>query len=98
MIEEQIGENLCCFFDQAVKPTAGNNLKVSFEDADHKTPTSMETNFLHKCESTANTSHLLWDWSTVKDMDILFLALSIVFMVQTSHTGRCRQRKGLFNF
>jgi len=45
-------------------------------------PTSMEINFLHKSESTTITSRLLWDWPTVKDMDILH-ALSIAFMVQT---------------
>jgi len=43
----------------------------------------MEINFLHKTESTTNTNHLC-DWPTVKDMDILFDALSIFFMVQTS--------------
>jgi len=43
----------------------------------------MEINFLQKSESTTITSHLLWDSSTVKDMDILFHALSIAFMVQT---------------
>jgi len=43
----------------------------------------MEINFLHKIEDKTNTSHL-WDWLTVKDTDILFHALSIVFMVQTS--------------
>jgi len=44
----------------------------------------MEINFLHKIEDTTNTSHLLWDRLTMKDMDILFHALSIVFMVETS--------------
>ena len=57
--------------------------KVFFEDVDDKTPASMEINFLHISESTTITSHLLWDWPTVKDMDILFHALSIVLMVQT---------------
>jgi len=51
-------------------------------DVNGKTPTSMEINFLHKSESTTITSRL-WDWPTVKDMDILFHALSIAFMVQT---------------
>jgi len=37
----------------------------------------MNINFLHKTDSTTITSRLLWDWSTVKDMDILFHALSI---------------------
>jgi len=55
-----------------------------FEDVNGETPTGMEINFLHKIEDTTNTSHLLWDWLTVKDIDILFHALSIVFMVQTS--------------
>jgi len=44
----------------------------------------MEIYFLHKSESATNTSRLLWDWRIVKDMDILFHAISIVFMVQTS--------------
>jgi len=43
----------------------------------------MEINFLHKSESTTFTSRLLWVWPTVKDLDILFHALSIAFMVQT---------------
>jgi len=38
--------------------------------------------FLHKIESTTNTSRLLWDRPTLKDMDILFYALGMVFMVQ----------------
>jgi len=60
-------------------------LKVFFEDedVDDQTVTRMEINFLQKSESTTITSHLLWDSSTVKDMDILFHALSIAFMVQT---------------
>jgi len=43
----------------------------------------MELNFLHKSESTTIASRLLWDSPTVKDMDIIFHALSIAFMVQT---------------
>ena len=66
------------------KPTIENNLKVFFENVDDKTPASMEIYFLHKSESATNTSRLLWDWRIVKDMDILFHAISIVFMVQTS--------------
>jgi len=50
---------------------------------DDETPTSMEINFLHKSENTTITSRLLWDWPTVEDMDILFHALSIAFMIQT---------------
>ena len=57
--------------------------KIFFEDVDDKTATSMEINFLHKSESTTITSRLLWNWPTLKDMDILFHALSIAFMVQT---------------
>jgi len=74
---------MCAVFDQASKPTTGNNFRNFFEDVDDETPTSMEINFLHNIKSTINTSRL-WDWPTVKDMDILFYALSIVFMVQTS--------------
>jgi len=57
--------------------------KVFFEDVDDTTPTSMEINFLHKSESATITCRLFWDWPTVKDMGILFHALSIAFMVQT---------------
>jgi len=60
----------------------GTTLKSFLEDVNDKTP-SIEINFLHISESTTITSHLLWDWPTVKDMDILFHALSIVLMVQT---------------
>ena len=42
----------------------------------------MKINFLHQSESTSITSRL-WDWPTVKDMDTLFHALSMAFMVQT---------------
>ena len=38
--------------------------------------------FFHVSESTTITSRL-WDWPTVKDMDILFRALSIAVMLQT---------------
>jgi len=58
--------------------------KVFFEHVSDETPTSMEMNFLHKIVSTTNTSDLLWDWPTVKYMDILFCALSIIFMFQIS--------------
>ena len=57
--------------------------KFFFEDVDDKTQTSLEINFMHKSESTTITSRLLWYGPTVKDMDILFHALSIAFMVQT---------------
>jgi len=57
---------------------------VFFEDVNDETPTSMEINFSHKIETTSNTSCLLWDWPSVKDMDILIYALSIAFRVQTS--------------
>jgi len=55
-------------------------------DVDDETPTSVEINFLHKIVSATNTSHLLWDWPTVKEMGDLFSALYkwIVFMVQAS--------------
>jgi len=42
----------------------------------------MEINVLHKSERAIIASRL-WNWPTVKDMDILFHALSIAFMVQT---------------
>jgi len=42
----------------------------------------MEINFLHISESTTIISHL-WDWPTVKDIDILLHTLRIAFMVQT---------------
>jgi len=66
------------FFDQSLKPAVGNNFKqFSLRMLMIKHQVS------HKSESTTNTSRL-WYWPTVKDMDILFHALSIVFMVQTS--------------
>ena len=44
----------------------------------------MELNLLHKSESTTTTiTSRLWDSPTVKEMDILFHALSIALMVQT---------------
>jgi len=41
-------------------------------------------NLFHKIKSITNKTCLLWDWPTVKDMDIIFYVLSIVFIVQTS--------------
>ena len=38
----------------------------------------MELNFLHKIDSTTNTSHL-WDWPTVKEMDIRLLCIRYCF-------------------
>jgi len=35
-------------FDQALKPTIGNNLKKFFDDVDDRTPTRMETKFLQQ--------------------------------------------------
>jgi len=63
------------FFDQTLKLTTGNNFKVFFEDIDDETPTSMEINFLHKIEITSNTSPLLWDWPTVKNMEYFLLCI-----------------------
>ena len=72
------------FFLPSLKANYWQQLqKVFFEDVDDKTPTSMEKNFSHRSENTTITSRLLWDSPTVKDMDILFHALSIAFMVQT---------------
>jgi len=55
----------------------------------------MKINFLHGSESTTITSCLLWDWPTVKDMDILFHALSIAFMVQTRKYLQVQAEEGL---
>ena len=67
--------------------------RVFFEDFNDKTP-SMKINFLHGSESTTITS-CLWDWPTVKDMDILFHALSIAFMVQTRKYLQVQAEEGL---
>jgi len=63
------------FFDHALSLLHWEQLWKVFEDVDDETPTSVEINFLHKIESATNTSCLLWDCPTVKDMDTLFSAL-----------------------
>jgi len=37
----------------------------------------------------------MWDWPTVKDMDIIFYVLSIVFMVQTSQYSQMQAEERL---
>jgi len=58
-----------------------------------------EMNFLHKIESTTNTSCLLWGWPTVKGMDILFSAFyKYCYMVQTSQYLQMQAEETLAQF
>jgi len=62
------------FSGPSFKLTTGNNFKKSSEYVNDETATSVEINLYHKIGSTSNTSCLLCDWPTVKDMYILFSA------------------------
>jgi len=70
------------FFLPSLKPTTGNNFKVFFEDVNDETPTSMETNFMHKIESTTNTT-LLVGLAHCERHGYSLLCIKIVLMVQT---------------
>jgi len=72
------------FFDlEALKPTGNNLKKFSLRMSMVKHQVWKQTSCIEVIVQL-NTSSLLWDWPTVKDMDILFYALGIVFMIQTN--------------